>query len=149
MDGSQTDAVTVVGKALRRRSPLFEAFQLELPAEVQPSGIWATTLREVISWIVRADVAAFRRGRRSTLLAQSLALHEATVGAGPQAADEPDWQPRTVDTQAVLDTVLREFRERAFLVVVDGHEHARLDARVSLRPDSKITFLRLTLASGW
>jgi hypothetical protein len=53
-----------------------------------------------------------------------------------------------VDEQAAVATAIQAFEDSLYLVIIDGQEQRELDREVYLRPDSRITFLRLVMLAG-
>ena len=53
-----------------------------------------------------------------------------------------------VDEDEAVATACQAFEDGLFLVVIDGQEHRELDRQVFVQPDSRVTFLRLTLLAG-
>ena len=55
---------------------------------------------------------------------------------------------RKLDWQAQYDKAIEAFSRRGFIVLVDDHQVAELDAPVELRAGSEVTFLRLVPLVG-
>jgi hypothetical protein len=53
-----------------------------------------------------------------------------------------------VDADSAVAAALQAFEDGLYLVVIDENEHRKLDSQVYLQPDSRITFVRLTLLAG-
>ena len=53
-----------------------------------------------------------------------------------------------VDPGAAIATALQAFADGLFLVILDGQELKDLDQQIALLPDSRVTFLRLTMLAG-
>ena len=49
---------------------------------------------------------------------------------------------------AAIATALEAFVDGLYLVVIDDVGYTDLDAIVSLKPDSRVTFIRLTFLAG-
>ena len=53
-----------------------------------------------------------------------------------------------VDEEAAVDAALTAFEDEMYLAVIDGERIRSLDEQVYLKPDSNVTFVRLTLLAG-
>jgi hypothetical protein len=53
-----------------------------------------------------------------------------------------------IDPDEAVGTALQAFEDGLYLVFLDEEEQRDLDKQVFLRPDSKLTFVRLTLLAG-
>ncbi len=143
--------VLVTTRALGRRRPLLDDWSVDLPPGTEGGGDGGMTLRELIARVVRAEVAAFRRRQREGALLRVLSDAEIQAGAargrvvpgGRPAADDG-----AVDDDAAVAVALTGFEDGLYLVLVDGAEQRDLDAQVYVRPDSRLTFLRLTFLAG-
>lgn len=138
----------VAGKMLGKKKPLFAEWSVPIPPEMQAGE--GTTLRQVISLIVREQVAAFRQRQADQLFLRVLTSQEIETGAerGKVTAGLSDVTPQNVDEEAAIGTALEAFEDGIYLVVLDEQEHRQLDTQVFLKPDSRITFIRLTLLAG-
>lgn len=142
--------VLVTTRALGRRRPLFDDWSVDLPPEVGRGGDGdGLTLRALIERVVRAEVAAFRgRQREGTLLR---VLSESEIASSAASGRVlPGGRPASpaVDEDAAVAVALAGFEDGLYLVVLDGAEQRNLDAQVYVRPDSRLTFLRLTFLAG-
>ncbi len=139
--------LTVAGKALGRKKPLFAEWSTELPPNLRESG---TTLRDIIRQLVRTEVRAFkkRQDERTLLRALTARAIDAGVQKGKVEMGRSDVPVQVVDEDAAVSTALQAFEDGLYLVVIDEQEHKRLDSQVCLQPESRITFIRLTLLAG-
>jgi len=139
--------LTIAGKGIGRKKPLFEDFSVPLPPAAHGDG--AMTLRDVISHVVRAEVAAFRERQqeRRLLKALSAAQIDAALAKGKVDMGGHDLQ-QEVDVEAAIGVALQAFEDGLYLVVIDEEEKKSLDEQVYLQPDSRITFVRLTMLAG-
>lgn len=140
--------LTVSGKAIGRKRPLFADFSVPLPPELAGGG--GVTLRDLISRVVRHEVAAFRarQSDRQMLHALTARQIEAAAERGKIASGQSEVAPQEVDEEAAIGTALVAFEDGLFLTVLDGEELHSLDAQVFPRDDSHLTFVRLTLLAG-
>ena len=53
-----------------------------------------------------------------------------------------------VNEEQAVGAALQAFEDRLYLVVLDGQEQRELDRQVFLRPDSRLTFVRLVMLAG-
>ena len=139
--------LTISGKAMGRRKPLFDDFGIPLPPHFgEESGV---TLRDLIDRIVREEVAAFQKRQSDRRLIHCLTAAQIEAGAekGKVESGESDLQ-QEVDSDCAVATALTAFEDGIYLVVLDGEERRRLDDPVFLREDSRITFIRLALLAG-
>ena len=140
--------LTISGKALGQKRPLFSDFSVPLPPELH--GDDGVTLRQVIEHLVRDEVAAFKRRQREGRMLRVLTTREIVEGAekGKIASGGSQIEPQEVDPDAAIGTALQAFEDGLYIVVVDGHQQRELDRQVFLQPESQITFVRLTLLAG-
>jgi len=137
--------LTVSGKALGRKAPLFADFSVPPP----PTVGGPVTLRELIGHVVRGEVAAFEGRQAERRLLKALTARQIADGlaAGKVAAGGSDLDQR-VDPDAAVAAAVQAFADGLYLVILDEAELHDLDAPVPLTADSRLTFLRLTLLAG-
>jgi hypothetical protein len=143
--------LTIRGKALGKRKPLFEDFSVPPPRDVG-DGDGPLTLRTLITHVVKSEVQAFQKRQDARRLDRVLSLSEVERGEqtgkiSPEGRD-PKYPPAEVDVEAAIATALEAFLDGLYLVVIDEVEYTNLDAIVSLAPDSRVTFIRLTFLAG-
>jgi hypothetical protein len=107
------------------------------------------TLRELISRIVRAEVAAFEQRERARRFVRVLSDAEIADGAARGRLD-PGGRPATgpVDADRAVGSALQGFEDGLYLVILDGVEQRELDREVFVTPESKLVFLRLAFLAG-
>lgn len=139
--------LTVSGKALGRKKPLFADFSVPFPPELGDGG--ALTLRDLISRVVRHEVEAFRQRQEDRKLLHALTARQIEEGAARGKIDSGgrDLQQK-VDVEEATAVALEAFEDGLYLVIVDGQEQRSLDAQVFLQPDSRLAFVRLTMLAG-
>jgi hypothetical protein len=139
--------LTISGKALGRKKPLFANWSIPFPPNLGHGG--SLTLRDLIGRVVRAEVDAFKRRQQERTLFRALTERQiqeaAEKGKIEMGGSELD---QTVDPDEAVATALEAFEDGIYLVVVDEHEERSLDAQVYLRPDSKVAFVRLVMLAG-
>jgi hypothetical protein len=140
--------LTVSGKALGRKKPLFADFSVPIPPAAQGAG-GSTTLRQLIEHVVRAEVAAFKERQAERRFIKALtdkqietALEKGKVDMGGHDVKQ------AVDVEQAIGVALQAFTDGLYLVVLDGQEKQKLDEQIYLQPDSTITFLRMTMLAG-
>jgi hypothetical protein len=140
--------LTVSGKALGRKKPLFADFSVAPPGDLR--GDDGITLRRLIEHVVRAEAAAFQKRQRDRLELRVLTLRDIDEGLerGKIDSGASEVSMQEVDVEAAVGAALQAFEDGLFLVVIDEQQHRELDHQVFLQPDSRITFLRLTLLAG-
>lgn len=140
--------LTVSGKALGRKRPLFSDFSVSPPPGLE--GDDGVTLRNLIDHVVRAEVEAFRQRQRDRIELRVLTAREIDEGLekGKIEAGGSEVGLQEVDVEAAVGTALQAFEDGMYLVVVNEHQQTALDRQVFLRPDSRVTFVRLTLLAG-
>jgi len=139
--------LTISGKALGRRKPLFDDFAIPFPPDLGEGG--ALTLRDLISRVVRAEVEAFKQRQEEHRLLRALTSTEIAEGAvrGKVEMGGRDLKQK-VDVDEAIGTALEAFEDGLYLVVVDGQEQRSLDSQVFVKDDSRIAFVRLTMLAG-
>jgi hypothetical protein len=139
--------LTVTGKALGRKKPLFADWSIPLPPALRGEG---TTLRAVITQLVRAEVRAFKERQEQRRVFRALTAHEieASVEKGKVEMGGSEVPVQAVDEETAVATALQAFEDGLYLVVIDEQEQKNLDGQVFLQPDSRIAFVRLTLLAG-
>ena len=95
------------------------------------------------------EVTAFKGRQEERRLARVLSVAEieeriesGKVDSGGRELDQ------IVDAESAVVTALEAFEDGLYLVVIDGDEQHDLDAQVFLRPDSRVTFVRLIFLAG-
>jgi hypothetical protein len=140
--------LTISAKSLGGRKPLLADFSVAPPNDLSSGG--ELSLRQLIEHVVRAEVAAFQQRQRDRLLFRALSARqiEAAAEQGKIASGGSEIGPQDVDAESAAATAVQAFEDGLYFVVVDGQQAQRIDQQVFLQPDSKITFIRLTLLAG-
>jgi hypothetical protein len=139
--------LTISGKALGKKKPLFADFSIPFPPELGDGG--AITLRELIARVVRNEVEAFRLRQEERKVFRALTSSDIEKGVvrGKIEMGGRDLGQQ-VDPEQAVGTALEAFEDGLYLVVVDDQEQRSLDRQVFLQPDSRIAFVRLTMLAG-
>ena len=137
--------ITVEAKTLGRRHALPDwIVPLPPPRSGRPM-----CLRDLITTIVRTEVAQFQARQAERQLVRWLTASEIEAAAGRGKVDlggRDDVQ--AVAPDEAVGAALLAFEDGLYLVFVDGAQQHDLDAEVFVRPDSRLTFVRLTLLAG-
>jgi hypothetical protein len=142
--------LTIRGKALGKKKPLFEDFSIPLPPQLGNEGDGSeTTLRDLISHVVRGEVEAFKNRQEERKLIKALSANEIEKGATRGKIDMGGRDlDQKVDVDEAIGVALQAFEDGLYLVIVDGEEKRSLDAQVFLQPDSTVAFVRLVMLAG-
>jgi hypothetical protein len=140
--------ITIQGKALGRTRPLFADWSIPFPPDLRAGGD-RVTLRDLISRIVRGEVEAFRQRQQERRLTRVLSADDIARSAERGKVDSGGRDlKQEVDEDGAVAAALQAFEDGLYLVVVDGDEQKDLDREVHVKPDSTVTFVRLTLLAG-
>lgn len=139
--------LTITGKALGKKKPLFEDFSIPFPPDLGEGG--ETTLRDLISRVVRGEVEAFRARQEERKLIKALSAADIEKAAVRGKIDMGGRDlDQKVDTDDAIGVALQAFEDGLYLVIVDGEEKRNLDAQVFVKPDSTVAFVRLVMLAG-
>ena len=96
------------------------------------------------------EVAAFQRRQEDRVMFRALTARQIGDAAerGKISAGGSEVPPQEIDADAAVGTALVAFEDGLYFVVIDDQQAKELDQEVFLRPDSRITFIRLTLLAG-
>jgi hypothetical protein len=145
------DMLTIMGKGLGRRRPLFADFSIPPPDDLGDGG--PLTLRDLITHVVCREVVAFEKRQEARRLDRVLTRTQIEQGQergkiSPEGRDPKHQPPSKVDMESAVATALEAFVDGLYLVIIDDVEYRELDAIVRIDPDSRVTFLRLTFLAG-
>ncbi len=140
--------LTISGKSIGRRKPLFADFSVAPPPDLRGDG--GVTLRQLVEHVVREEVAAFRQRQQDRVVFRALTARQIEEAAqrGKIASGGSEVPPQEVDTDAAVGAALTAFEDGLYFVVIDDQQAKQLDQQFFLHPDSRITFIRLTLLAG-
>jgi hypothetical protein len=139
--------ITIRGKALGRKKPLFADWSIPFPPDLGDGG--SLTLRDLIGRAVRVEVEAFQKRQQERRLFRVLTERQIQEGSvkGKIESGGSDLHQQ-VDAGEAVATALEAFEDGLYLVVVDEQEQRSLDAQIFLRPDSTVAFVRLVMLAG-
>ena len=141
-------SLTISGKAIGARRPLFADWSIPFPPEW--SGEGGLTVRDLIDRVVRSEVQAFRQRQEDRQTFHALTARQIAVSAekGKIEMGGTDVPVQPVDEDQAVGVACQAFEDGLFLVVIDGQDYRQLDSPLFLKADSHIAFVRLTLLAG-
>jgi hypothetical protein len=139
--------LSITGKALGRKKPLFADFSIPFPPELGDGG--SVTLRDLIGRVVRHEVEAFQQRQEDRKVVRALTARQIEEGAARGKIDSGGRDlKQDVDVDEAIATALEAFEDGLYLVIVDEAEQRSLDNQVFLEPDSRVAFVRLVMLAG-
>jgi hypothetical protein len=141
-------SILVEGKVLGQKRPLFTDWFIELPPLWERGGD-RLKLRDLITRVVLEEVDAFQKRQEAYRLARILTPAQITAGAARGKVDpgERDLK-QAVSPEAAVATALQAFEDGLYFVFIDGVQQTGLDGEVYLKPQSKVSFIRLVALAG-
>lgn len=140
--------ITISGKTIGKKQPLFADWSIPFPPDLDEGGD-RLTLRDLITRVVRGEVEAFRQRQQERQLVRALTASQVDEGV---RKGKVDMGGRTlkqpVDEEDAVAVALQAFEDGLYLVILDGEEQSELDREVNLQPDSRVTFVRLVMLAG-
>lgn len=142
------DTITISGKAVGSRRPLFADYSIPIPPECSHEG--GLTLRQLISRVVRNEVEAFRERQIERQVFRVLTARQIEEGVekGKIEMGGSEVPIQIVNDDEAIAVACQAFEDGLFLVVIDGNDYREIDREVFLQPDSRVAFVRLTLLAG-
>ena len=136
-------------RLLGKKPRSLDRWSVPVPPAAGDGGDDALTLRDLITRVVRGEVAAFDERQRQGRLMRVLSRAEIADGA---SAGKVDPGGRTglpvADPEVAVGAALQGFEDGLYLVVLDGVEQRELDAQVYPKDTSTLVFVRLTFLAG-
>ncbi|MHC4200868.1 MAG: hypothetical protein ACYSU0_12825 [Planctomycetota bacterium] len=140
--------IIVSARTAGKKKPIFEDWSVPFPPDLRPDGD-SLTLRTLITRIVQTEVEAFKKRQRKKRLLHALTAKEIVEGVAKGKVDMGGRDlDQEVDEEQAVGTALQAFEDGLYLVIVDGEEQRDLDRQVFLKPDSRVTFVRLVMLAG-
>ena len=140
--------VTINARVLGRSKPLIPDWQIPFPPDFRDEGE-RITLRDFIARVVCEEVAAFKQRQEERKFIRMLTAEQIERGVERGKVDMGGRDlDQNVEEEEAVATALQAFEDGFYLVIVDGKEERELDGEVFLKPDSKVTFLRLVALAG-
>jgi hypothetical protein len=135
--------LSVEGKALGRKKPLFESFSVYAPATGN------LTLRSLLGHVVRQEVEAFKSRQAERRMLHALTAKQIEEGLAKGKVDSGgSTLDQKLDVDAAVAVAIEAFQDGLYLVVLDEIELKDLEAPVALSETSRLTFIRLSLLAG-
>lgn len=130
-----------------KKKPLFADSSIPFPPEFGDGD--HVTLRDLITRIVVVEVRAFRDRQADRRLPRVLSAAEIDDQAERGKIDAGGSElEQEVDEEQAVAGALQACEDGLYLVVIDDQEQRQLNAQVFLRPDSRVTFVRLVFLAG-
>jgi hypothetical protein len=140
--------LTIEGKVFGQKRPLFHDFTIPLPPEWE-SGSERLTLRGLISRIVCEEVRAFGERQEQRRLTRALSRADIERGLMKGKVDMGGRDSaQSVDLEAAVGEALLAFEDGLYYIFVDQQQQTDLEGEVTVRPDSRVMFLRLVALAG-
>lgn len=136
--------LTITGKQFGKGKVLFPNWQMTLPAGADP------TLRDLITAVVRHEVAGFRERQEQRQVLRALSAAQIAEGVAKGKVDAGG-RPETItemDEAAAVANAIQAFEDGLYYVFVDNQQQTTLDAPVALRDGCELMFLRLVALAG-
>jgi hypothetical protein len=137
--------LTIDARLLGQKRPLFSGWRLELA----PGDHASLSLRQLIGHVVAAEVRAFQRRQAERRLARVLSPEQIEQGLarGKVELGERDLDQQ-VDDAAAIAAALQAFEDGLYFVFVEGEQITALEAEIELRPETRVSFVRLVALAG-
>ena len=140
--------LTVEGKVVGQKNPLFSDWQVELPPWIQNYGDHLK-LRDLIASIVSKEVEFFKTRQDERKLARVMSALDIEQGTirGKIDSGQRDLK-QSVNAENAVAVALQSFEDGLYFVFVDDVQQTHLDDEVFLKSNSKVVFMRLTALTG-
>ncbi|MCF6313186.1 MAG: hypothetical protein L3J39_12115 [Verrucomicrobiales bacterium] len=146
---SKHSMVEISFKQMGSKKRLLEGFHIDWPPTEDGEGGDPLTLRQLITRIVLAEVAAFRKRQRKRSFVQVLSEAEIEIAAEAGKIDSGGRElDQEVDENEAVGVALQAFEDGIYLVLIDQVEQRNLDVEVHAHEGTQIVFLRLTFLAG-
>jgi hypothetical protein len=134
--------LTISGKIVGKTQPLFSNWQLAIPAGT-------LTLQELLTQIVRSEVAEFHTHQSQRRLTQILSTAQIDLGIAKGKIESGGSDlDQVVDTEGAIDAALQAFRDGFYLVFIDEQQQEDLADLIEVGVNSELLFLRLVPLIG-
>lgn len=140
--------VTLEARVLGQKQPLFSDWQVALAGDEAAGEV--VSLADFIERVVREEVSAFhaRQEQRRFVRVLSKAEIEAAARTGKVDLGGSDEDTGRVNPDEAVQTAKQAFEDGLYLVLVDDQQYTSLDDEIRLRPNGKVTFVRLVALAG-
>ena len=138
--------LTISGKSIGKKNPLFADFSVPVPSFDGNE----LTLRALIDSVVRHEVVEFQKRQEDRQFIRVLTQREIDAGAkaGKIESGGSEVAPQEVDADEAVEAALLAFQDGIYLVSIDDEQIRELDHVLDLKPESRVTFVRLTQLAG-
>jgi hypothetical protein len=134
--------LTISGKVMGKTQPLFTNWQLSIP-------VGRLTLQELLTQIVRSEVAEFKDRQSQRRLTHILSAADIDLGMarGKIESGGSDLD-QVVDVEGSINIALQAFKDGFYLVFINDQQQEDLDDLVEVGINSELLFLRLVPLVG-
>jgi hypothetical protein len=141
--------LTIETTSLGQRRTAHEEWSMPvaLPARAAEA-FGALPLRDLLTAIVTAEVAAFHERQQARRLDRVLAPEQIAADAAHGKVSPTGTEPQAVRLDDAIATALQAFEDRLYLVLVDGTPVDALDVSVTVSATSHVRFVRLVALIG-
>lgn len=147
---SMVGTLSITGRSAGSRKALFSGFSVPLPHNTD--GADGITLRQLIAHVVQHEVkqfAANQQARRLDRVMSAVAIEQGLArGRVDPAAKPAAITDQKVDTNTAVANGWQAFEDGIYLILIDEIEQRNLDQQAYLKPDSRLTFIRLVFLAG-
>jgi len=139
--------ITVEAKVVGRERPLFSGWDIPVPPLEDGNSI--LVLRDLIRLVVACEVSTFQQRQEERRLARVFSAEEIALGERQGKVHMGGQEPgQPVDQEAAEAAALQAFEDGLYYIFLDDVQQQSLDQQVSLRPGSRLLFLRLIALAG-
>jgi hypothetical protein len=140
--------LTVEGKAIGQKNPIFSNWDVELPPGKYECG-GSLKLRDLIHYVVEKEVEAFCERQQERRLVRVMSSQDITQGERNGKID-PGGRDlnQSIYGEDAIATALQAFEDGLYFVFIDDVQQTNLDAEIFPKTNSKVVFLRLTALTG-
>jgi hypothetical protein len=141
-------SILIEGKIPGQRRPLFPDWRMTFPPELDNTG-GRMALRDLIARVVREEVGAFQTRQAEARLFRALTAQDIARGLMKGKVDMGGRDAvQAVNVEEAIGTALQAFEDGLYYVFVDDEQQTDLEQEVTLRSESRVTFLRLVALAG-
>jgi hypothetical protein len=139
----------VSAKTVGQRKSHFTDWSVTLPPDASRGG-GITTLRDLISTIVTAEVQAYNERQEQRRLPQVMSKAAISAGAARGKVDSGGMEQEVqyANPDHAIGTALLAFEDGFYYVFIDEVQYHSLDSEVFVKTDSRVLFLRLVPLAG-
>lgn len=140
-------AIQIEARVVGRRKPVVPPWQLPVP-DGWYTAEKALCLRDLIILAVTHEVSAFNQRQEHNQFLNVLTNRQTTDQAQTGSVRFGGWEPQQADLDEAIEVALEAFEDGLYYVFLDGVQIADLGERITLAPDSQVTFVRLVALAG-